>query len=445
MATNTYVALKATTVTGSAASSVTLDLTGIAGYTDLVIVSEAKTSSGAGGWLQFNSDTNANYSFTILYGETPSTISSYRQSSQTAARYTYAAGIGSTDGTKSMSRIQIQNYSNSSTYKTFIARSNRASNGIDAIVGLWRSTAAITSVTLYPLSDTFSIGSTFTVYGIANADNFTKATGGIISEDSTYTYHVFGSTGTFTPKQSLTADILVVAGGGGAGDGGGGAGGLLYYAAQSLTATGYTCTVGAGGSAGKNATSNATAGGNSQFGSLTLSAGGGLGGTPNVAVVSYAGGSGGGSNANSSGGTGTSGQGNNGGSGYTDNASYDFGGGGGGAGAVGGNATSTSSGAGGNGVSTYSSWGLATGIGQNVSGTYWIAGGGAGGGGKAGVGSASTIGAAGNGGGGSGWWIAGSGAPTSGTPNTGGGGGGGTSSNFAGNGGSGVIIIRYPK
>jgi hypothetical protein len=71
--------------------------------------------------------------------------------------------------------------------------------------------------------------------------------------DGTYYYHMFPFTGTFTPTQSITADVLVIAGGGGGGGnwgGGGGAGGLLYFSSQSLTATGYTCTVGAGGTGG---------------------------------------------------------------------------------------------------------------------------------------------------------------------------------------------------
>lgn len=442
MAANTYTALKSTTVTGSPVSSVTLDLTGISGYKDLVIISEARTSSGAGGWLQFNSDTGANYSFTIMFGETPSTIGSYRQSSQNAARYTYAAGIGTTDGNKTISKIQIQNFANTSTYKNFLVRSDRASNGLDAIVGLWKSTNAITSVTMYPLSDTFSVGSTFTLYGIASADTAAKATGGTIFQDSNYFYHVFTANGTFTPASSLSADILVVAGGGGGGSGGGGgggAGGLLAYSSQSLSATGYTCTVGGGGT---NGTSNAkgSTGSNSSFGGLTASVGGGGGagyaGSGNNATSGGSGGGGAGATsggASASGAAGTSGQGYAGGTGSSDGGA----GGGGGAGSIGGNGTNGGSGvggAGGAGVNTYSSWLTTTGVG--VSG--YIAGGG-GGGGYAGTGTG------GSGGGANGGTVAA--ATTAGLINSGsGGGGGGAGSSWAGTpGGSGVIIVRYAK
>jgi len=96
-----------------------------------------------------------------------------------------------------------------------------------------------------------------------------KATGGTITSDATHWYHSFTASGTFTPLEALTIDIVVIAGGGGGGvaaGGGGGAGGVLGFASQSVTTTGYTCTVGAGGSSGSTSASN---GNDSKFGSLT--------------------------------------------------------------------------------------------------------------------------------------------------------------------------------
>jgi hypothetical protein len=65
------------------------------------------------------------------------------------------------------------NYSNSTTYKTVLGRSNRASSDTAADVGLWRSTSAITRIDLamggsFPTNN-FASGSTFTLYGIAAA------------------------------------------------------------------------------------------------------------------------------------------------------------------------------------------------------------------------------------------------------------------------------------
>lgn len=239
-------------------------------------------------------------------------------------------------------------------------------------------------------------------------------------------------------KAPLVADILVIAGGGSGGDsGGGGAGGLLAYTSQSLTVQNYTVTVGGGGAAaGNDAAGNL--GNDSQFGSLTASKGGGRG-RGYALTTTGNGGSGGGGSGNDvnsqAGGSATSGQGNNGGAGT---ATF-LGGGGGGAGAVGGSGSGTSA-TGGNGSSTYSSWGLATGTGENVSGTYYFAGGGGGGGSQT---AGTNITAGGLGGGGDGNATTASGAKNA-MANTGGGGGGADGGGeSSGAGGSGIVIVRY--
>jgi hypothetical protein len=438
---NTYTELLKTTV-GTATSSVTLDLTGISGYTDLVIVANGTSSGDASFMMRFNGDSASNYSTTYLYGTGSSVVSGR------ASNDTYIVGMGRTNTTGGASIIHLQNYANTTTYKTVIGRGSAAASLVIAAVGLWRSTSAITSILITPeSSNTISVGSTFSLYGIANADQgAAKATGGIITEDATYWYHTFAASSAFIPKQSLTCDVLVVAGGGGGGygaGGGGGAGGLLAYTSQALTAISYNVTVGAGGAAGT-AGSQVNNGVNSQFASLTASTGGGGGAswTGGSGVAAGSGGSGGGGTTTTytSGGTGS--QGNNGGTGFA--TSNQGSGGGGGFGAVGGNASSGVGGAGGAGTSTYSSWLTATGTGLNG----FIAGGGGGiGGGGSGVG-----GAGGSGGGGGG--ANGSTPTTFASPgvkdavvNTGGGGGGGFGSGGfpVGNGGSGVVIVRYAK
>ena len=451
MATNTYVALKTSTVTGSAVSSVTIDnIPG--GYTDLVLVAQPlKTLSGGGTMrVQFNGDTSSVYSGTVMYQENNTTWS------DRAANANYAR-IGFWNGNSAGNTVvaHFQNYANTNVHKTFLLRTGNASAIVGAGVQLWRSTAAITSMYIYNDGGNFDVGSTFTVYGIANADNFVKATGGIISEDSTYTYHVFGASGTFTPKQSLTADILVVAGGGGGADnigGGGGAGGLRGITSQALSSgVAYTVTVGAGGTGGPGGggQSNGTKGENSSIsgtGLTTITAtGGGYGAIGDV--DGGTGGAGGGTRATvGNGGSGNQGgyspaEGWNGGKGATSTTA----GGGGGATAVGQTApNSTISGAGGTGSAAYSSWGLLTGTGHNYYGTVYYAGGGAGGGYPAGSVTAGSGAPGGGGNGGSGTTPG-----TAGLIYSGGGGGGGSSASgtqyAGGNGGSGIVIIRYPK
>jgi len=442
MATNTYVALDKVTATAAA----NVSFTSIpATYTDLILVAVAKSSvtgSSVNNYrIRFNNDTTSVYSDTAIRGD-GSTATSVRDSNQNEM---YMAFLSQTSAQPETSIFHIMNYSNSTTNKTVLARGGSSSGGfVGAAVGLWRKTDAINRLDIYgPSGET--VTGTFSLYGIASvgASPAPKATGGAIYSDDTYYYHVFGSTGTFTPLSSLSADVLVVAGGGGAGtngSGGGGAGGLRLLASQSLTATGYTCTVGAGG-AGIFLTTGSS-GGASSFSSISTSGGGGGGGAGNgSANTGASGGSGGGSHRTASAGSGNTGsyspvEGFAGATGASGGGSN--GGGGGGAGAAGTAGTSSNGGAGGLGTSTYnsisfSSWLTATGLG--------IGGGLAGGGGGGG---STGFGTAVNGGGNGGLDNS---AGTNATANTGGGGGGAGQSygSAGGNGGSGVVIVRYLK
>jgi hypothetical protein len=288
-----------------------------------------------------------------------------------------------------------------------------------------------------------------------------------VVEDSDYLYHVCTSSGTFVPNFSGTVEYLVVAGGGGGGmdmGGGGGGGGVLASTVSVTAGTSYTVTVGAGGTGapagnvGGNGnyhafTVSATSGSNSVFGAVTAT-GGGFGGSsyfgysPNNGYGAN-GGSGGGSSGYSDGstgrgGSGTAGQGNAGGG----SIGQYYSGGGGGAGAAG----QQNPPHGGAGI-------LNTILGLNY---YWGAGGGGaaysgGVGGNGGVGGGGGGASSGNGGvglnngqnagpGGGGDWVGARGGD--GGKNTGSGGGGGmhyNRNNQGGNGGSGIVVLRYLK
>lgn len=231
---------------------------------------------------------------------------------------------------------------------------------------------------------------------------------------------------------TVAVEYLVIAGGGGSrgtntgnspdyGRGGGGAGGYRSSvsgessgggaSAESVFEadldTAYTVTVGAGG--------NDTNGSNSVFSTITSIGGGFIGDN---------GGSGGGADwTDGSPGNGTSGQGFSGGANHAQSLS----GGGGGAGEAG---STDANGYGGDGVSS------------SITGSAVFRAGGGGGGG-AGVGSG------GNGGGGDGGADGGDNDGENGVANTGGGAGGGYTdgpgTTDGGNGGSGVVILRYPS
>lgn len=134
-------------------------------YTDLVCVVSAKAASTAYDlYLQFNGDTGNNYSWTALSGTGSSAVST-RNSNGPAIQMDNYGSVRTTDFNTNISHIM--NYSNSTTYKTVLARAGAAASGVDLNVGLWRNTAAITSLTLY--INSFAVGSSFTLYGVKSA------------------------------------------------------------------------------------------------------------------------------------------------------------------------------------------------------------------------------------------------------------------------------------
>ena len=307
---------------------------------------------------------------------------------------------------------------------------------------------------------------------VANTNPFIEATGGTITTSGNCKIHTFTGPGTFTvckaavcAANNLVSYLVVAGGGGGGGDYGAGAGAGGYrevkspvtpYTASPLdgystpgnritvSETAYPITVGSGGNKGTRDVAG-TCGSDSVFSTIT-SKGGGKGATQVPGSPGSLNGSPGGSGGGASYGPSTVGsgntppvtppQGNNGGAGHPTNAGGHAAGGGGGAGAVGGSAPSCcTSGGGGNGVtSCITASPVARGGG----------GGGAGGGGTHGQDYAPGPG--GTGGGGEGAPDTSTGVGGSGTANTGGGGGGGnlwTPTSCGGNGGSGVVVIRY--
>jgi hypothetical protein len=116
--------------------------------------------------LRFNGDTGSNYSSTTVWGN-GSSAGSNRHTNQNGIYANPGSGIG-TAGDFMPWIINIQNYSNTTTYKTTVARFNNAVSVVNGGVGLWRNTAAITSVSLVAEagSNDFQANSTFTLYGI---------------------------------------------------------------------------------------------------------------------------------------------------------------------------------------------------------------------------------------------------------------------------------------
>jgi hypothetical protein len=291
--------------------------------------------------------------------------------------------------------------------------------------------------------------------------------GGTTHDYNGYRVHAFTTSGVFTALAPMNVDILLVGGGGAGGidnGGGGGAGGLVFRPNYSISSGIHVVTIGSGGIGSDNqATVASTPGGNTSMGTLQALGGGrGLNGDAGVGTANQDGGSGGGGEGEGPNSTGRGaatqtsnafdgskspyGHGNRSGAGGGNSGG---GGGGGGAGVQGSSGTSGTSGnggAGGNGLyevtygeTTYNfaeMFGIS--YGEILSGEAWFAGGGAGGNAN----SRTTTISGGKGGGGGNI----SGAVRDGQANTGGGGTGQTwalTSTKGGDGGTGILLLRY--
>ena len=149
----------ATTTLGSAVSSYTFSSIPST-YTDLVLILNPNSTVDNMNF-RFNGDTGTNYSNTWLFGN-GSTVTSTRGTNRTTI-------AGTVSGGWEIVRFNIMNYANTTTFKTTLLRADDAANYVGTNVGLWRSTAAITSVTIVAGVGNLPAGSTFTLYGIASA------------------------------------------------------------------------------------------------------------------------------------------------------------------------------------------------------------------------------------------------------------------------------------
>jgi len=118
--------------------------------------------------IQFNGDTAANYSDHMLYGDgasaaaysnvSASSMSAYAIPSANASASVYGAGI-----------IDILDYANTSKYKTIRTSTGVDNNGSGVISigsGNWRSTSAVTSITIAAQVGNWQANSSFALYGI---------------------------------------------------------------------------------------------------------------------------------------------------------------------------------------------------------------------------------------------------------------------------------------
>jgi len=153
---------------GSAAASITFSSIA-ASWTDLRLVLTAISgSSNIAPVLTFNNDTGTNYSVITLDGNGASAYTSPQtNASNIYPNYT----VGFIDTTyPALYDFNIFSYTGSN-YKTVLVANNGDKNGsgnTTCAVGLWKSTSAITSLTI-TVGTTMAAGTTAKLYGIKAA------------------------------------------------------------------------------------------------------------------------------------------------------------------------------------------------------------------------------------------------------------------------------------
>ncbi len=183
---STYSTIATYTATSSQTSYTFSSIPGT--YTDLVLIINARSDRNDQAnrptdliKVTFNGSSASNYSDTVIGTNSSSSPFAYRETNQGFLAVGAIPGAQSNSGEFGTNIFQFQSYSNTTTFKTMLARGgNPTSVGsgnyyMGTMVGLWRgstgsSTEAITSITLAPyVGPNFVSGSTFTLYGIAAA------------------------------------------------------------------------------------------------------------------------------------------------------------------------------------------------------------------------------------------------------------------------------------
>jgi hypothetical protein len=169
---NTFIKIQTVTVGSGGAAS--MDFTSIPQtYTDLQIVVSSRTSRADASdyfTIAFNSDTTgANYSYRDLIGSGTAASSSASTASLSGGE---TVGNNATASIFGNAQVYIANYT-SSNHKLFnneaVAENNLAGAFMNMTSGVWKNTAAITSIAVTRGIANFNEYSTATLYGIKSS------------------------------------------------------------------------------------------------------------------------------------------------------------------------------------------------------------------------------------------------------------------------------------
>lgn len=156
-----------------AGSSATLDATSLSGaYSHLRCYFQGRSSDPATSVqlnLTFNGDSGANYDYLRLIG-TNAAAAGAASFAQTSIFLGYMCGAGAPSGSAGIGVFDIPNYAGTTFHKQLKGgvgvRYDTSTAETEDNFGNWRSTAAISQITLTPAAGSFIAGSRLSIYGI---------------------------------------------------------------------------------------------------------------------------------------------------------------------------------------------------------------------------------------------------------------------------------------
>ena len=156
MPTTTYTPIASVTLSASASEVVFSGLP--QSFRDLILVVTGTATATMTFGVQFNGDTANNYTYVEMTGDGSSASSSSGSLSQ--------ALVGRFTTSQSVSTAQIMDYSATDKQKTVLGRGGASNELVRASASRWANTAAVTSIRVVPLSNSFASGTTFNLFGV---------------------------------------------------------------------------------------------------------------------------------------------------------------------------------------------------------------------------------------------------------------------------------------
>lgn len=166
MATPTYDPIASQTLTSSVSSVTFSSIPTDGTYRDLVLVVQAKPTSGTNAYMEtrFNS-VNSGYFTVISEGASPFTPSNTVTGTTGLIFVNNTQDFNQTNG--GITILNIMNYAQTDKHTSVLARLNNPDLGVLMGAGRWGNTAAVNTIRLELFGTSFASGSTFNLYGVS--------------------------------------------------------------------------------------------------------------------------------------------------------------------------------------------------------------------------------------------------------------------------------------